>query len=148
MEQVLVFSLGEDLYGLDVVQVQEIVESPHLNFIPRAPAYFLGAINFHGQVVPILDLPRYLGMKPQKKDHRVIALASALGAVALAVSTIGRILPVDPESLQPAHDAEGENPFVSAELTHEDQRIILLDAARLQASLDPLSNETGGDHGA
>lgn len=148
MEQVLVFALGSTPYGLDIAQVQEIVESPPLYFIPRAPAHFLGAINFHGQVLPVLDVPRFLGLTTAKRDRRIVVLASELGAAALAVSAVGRILPADPDCLQPPSEEGVNHPFVRAELHQEDQRIILLDAARLLASLDPFSNETGGDHGA
>lgn len=148
MEQVLVFNLENAPYGLDVAQVQEIVEAPPRYFIPQAPAYFVGAINFHGQVLPVLDVPQFLGLASKKRDRRIIVLASRIGAAALSVNAIGRILPVDPEFLQPAPEEGEENPFVRAEFIHEDKRIALLDAARLLASLDPLSNETGGEYGA
>ncbi len=148
MEQVLVFALGDTPYGLDVVQVQEIVESPSLYYIPQAPAFFRGAINFHSQVLPVLDLPRYLGLGARKRDRRVIVLASEAGAIALAVGTVGRILSVDPESLEPILEEEGKTPFARTKLFHEENPIFLLDATLLLASLDPFSNKTGGTDGA
>ena len=61
MDRVLLFRLGDDLYALEVDQVQEVVESPRYHYIPRAPAGFAGAINFHGSIVPVLDLAAFFG---------------------------------------------------------------------------------------
>ena len=56
MEQFLLFHLDRELFGLQIAHIQEIVESPVLHYIPRAPRHFIGAINFHGNVVPVVDL--------------------------------------------------------------------------------------------
>ena len=57
MELVLIFRLADEWFGLEVDDIQEIVESPELNYVPRAPESIIGAINFHGNIVPVLDLP-------------------------------------------------------------------------------------------
>ena len=61
MEQFLLFHLDRELFGLQIAHIQEIVESPVLHYIPRAPRHFIGAINFHGNVVPVVDLAELVG---------------------------------------------------------------------------------------
>ena len=47
----LLFTLGEEVYGLEVDAIQEIVEDPSLHFVPRAEGILTGAINFHNQIL-------------------------------------------------------------------------------------------------
>ena len=62
MEQLLTFSVQDERYGIDIKDVQEIIESPQLHYVPRAPDVCLGVINFHGNIVSVVDLPK----KPDK----------------------------------------------------------------------------------
>lgn len=148
MEQVLIFRLGEELHALEVAHVQEVVESPRYHYIPLAPAAFLGAINFHGSILPVLDLGVCLGIAGDQRDGRIVVLATALCSLALAVSAIRRIVPLDAEALLPPRI---EGPLAGCSrgvFSLDDETINLLDAARLLASLEKSGMVTGGDHGA
>ena len=134
MEQVLVFRLGEELYGLEISHIQEVVETPAFHYIPRAPAFWTGAINFHGSILPVLDLPDYLGFTGQERDHRVIALVNC--PLALAVSAIHRIMPLDPELLLPFRQESEEKRYIRAVFNREVEMINLLDVVQLLASFE------------
>lgn len=136
MEQVLVFRLGEELYGLEISHIQEVVETPAFHYIPRAPAFWRGAINFHGSILPVLDLPDYLGFSDRERDHRVIALVPDLCPLALAVSAIRRIIPVDPELLLPFRQESEEKRYIRAVFNREDEMVNLLDVVQLLASFE------------
>jgi purine-binding chemotaxis protein CheW len=136
MEQVLAFRLGEELYGLEVENIQEIVESPTFHYIPRAPACFLGAINFHGCILPVLDLPAYLGIAGEKRDPRIIVLPSCLCPLALAVTLIRRIVPLDAETFLPFQEEQPMDMYVRATFRGEEEVINLFDVARLLVSLE------------
>jgi purine-binding chemotaxis protein CheW len=134
--QLLLFRLGEQLYGLEVANLQEIVEAPAVFFIPMAPACFCGAMNFHGQILPVLDLPGYVGIEGGVRDRRVIVLAEHLCPLAFTVTALRRIVLHDPEALLP-HQAEGEeNRYSRFKLNGEGETVYLLDAAAVVASLD------------
>ncbi|WP_298035782.1 chemotaxis protein CheW [uncultured Desulfuromonas sp.] len=136
MNQVLVFRQGGALYGLEVTDIQELVEAPPLYYIPRAAGHYSGAINFHGNVVPVLDLGVWLARPGQGRDHRVIVLSLQLGALALAVEAVQRIVPLDAEALQPASEERSEGRFIRAVFVREEQPINLLDPAKLIAGLE------------
>jgi purine-binding chemotaxis protein CheW len=148
MEQVLVFRLGEELYALEVAHIQEVVESPRYHYIPLAPAAFLGAINFHGNIFPVLDLGACLGIAGGQRDGRVIVLAAALCPLALAVSAIRRIALLEAEALLPPRPEGTLAGCSRAAFSLDDEMINLLDAAHLLASLEKCGMVTGGDHGA
>jgi len=52
----LTFSLGNDLFGIQVSEVREVIEYKQVFKIPRVPEYLKGVINLRGEVVPIIDL--------------------------------------------------------------------------------------------
>lgn len=148
MEQVLVFRLGEELHALEVAHVQEVVESPAYHYIPLAPATFLGAINFHGSILPVLDLGASLGIAGDQRDGRIIVLAATLCPLALAVSAIRRIVSIDAEALLPPR-IEGPLAGCSrAVFSLDGETINLLDAANLLTGLEKSGMVRGGDHGA
>lgn len=134
--QILVFRLGEELYGLEVAKIQEVVESPVLHYIPRASKHLLGAINFHGNILPVLDLASLLGFAVEQRDGRVIILASGLCSLALAVTTVGRIVTCDADDLLPFPQEQQPASHIRAVLSRENEMVNMLDAARLLTSLE------------
>ncbi len=54
--RLLIFHLKGEKYALKLYDAAEVMEPPPLFPIPKAPLYFLGVMNFHGSLVPILDL--------------------------------------------------------------------------------------------
>ncbi len=148
MEQLLVFSLAEELYGLEVDQIQEVVEAPVLHYIPRAPKLLLGAINFHGAVLPVLDLGGYLGLEAERRDQRVIVLAGKSSPMALATTRVKGFIPLEIDALLPLQEERREKTFIRAVQNRGGEMINLLDLDRLLAGMDRLFEETGGDRGA
>ena len=101
MELTLLFKLGEETYGLEIDAIQEIVEDPDQHFVPRAEGVLSGAINFHGQIFAVIDLPALLGFEDEYLDHRCVVLTPEYRSLALQVSGIERIVKLDLTSLQP-----------------------------------------------
>jgi purine-binding chemotaxis protein CheW len=142
MQQVLVFRIGERLCGLDIVCIREIVADPLQHYVPRAPTWCGGAINVQGQVLPVVDLPQFLGFPAGRSDHRCIVLDVAPGILALRVSAIHRIITLkDDAVLLPADGSAG--PLVGAVLQMEDWRIELLDAGSILKQVQQSMGERG-----
>lgn len=59
----VVFRLGEQIYGVSVASVHEIIPLPELSLVDEAPAYLAGVLNLRGAVLPIINLASYLGHK-------------------------------------------------------------------------------------
>ncbi len=72
---ILVCSIEGQQIGLELNKINSVVLAVETAAIPNAPDYFLGAINVHGQIIPVLDMRRLLG-KPIKeldvKDQFII----------------------------------------------------------------------------
>lgn len=54
--QLVTFHLGEELYGVNIMDVKEIVRLQNVRVIPNAPYYVEGIINLRGEIIPIIDL--------------------------------------------------------------------------------------------
>ena len=60
--QYLTFQLGEELYGVDILRVQEIKGYTTVTKIPNTPAHIKGVLNLRGTIVPIVELRTKFGM--------------------------------------------------------------------------------------
>ena len=66
---ILLFSVGDDKYGINVRNVTEVLPSVALKHFPNGPAYVAGLLNYRGQVVPVIDLT--LLMAAQVSRNRI-----------------------------------------------------------------------------
>lgn len=61
--QLVTFHLGEELYGVNIMDVKEIVKIQPVRFIPNAPYYVEGIINLRGEIIPIIALHKRFNIK-------------------------------------------------------------------------------------
>jgi len=61
-QQYVTFSLGEELFGVEVSRAREILSLTPVTKVPQTPDYLLGVINLRGQVVPVVDMRLKLGL--------------------------------------------------------------------------------------
>jgi len=60
--QSLTFTLGRELFALDIASVREVLELVNITRVPRTPEYIRGVINLRGRAVPVVDLKLKFGM--------------------------------------------------------------------------------------
>jgi len=143
MSQLLPFNLGPEVYALELADVQEVVEQLTVHPIPGVSQTILGAINFHGRIVPVIDLPQLLGFPVGERSGRMIVLIDEQGPVALAIDQLQRVI-----SLDLAHStlsqSESEQDCIRGVLDLNGKMISLLDLERLRLVLDQVCRETTG----
>ncbi len=94
--QVTTFYLGQELFGVDALQVQEILPYQQLISVPLAAKYVQGLINLRGQIVTVLDLRRRLGLERLEDEGTGMNLIvqSAEGPMGLSVDVIGNVIDI------------------------------------------------------
>ena len=94
VEQIVVFTLGEEAYGLPIAAVEEVLRMPdRLTRVPRAPAFIEGVINVRGRVVPVIDQRRRFGAEGAASDKRRLLVASVDGRpAAFVVDSVNEIV--------------------------------------------------------
>ena len=64
--ELVTFFIGDAIYGMDILKVQEINKLMEITFIPQAPEYVKGIVNLRGNIVTIIDLGKKLGLSATK----------------------------------------------------------------------------------
>lgn len=62
--KVMTFNIGDQIYGLEIQHVVEIIGVPHITKVPHVPSYIKGIINVRSKVVPVVDIRTRFG-KPE-----------------------------------------------------------------------------------
>lgn len=136
--QFLLFSLGNDRYGLEVRRVARVLPRLDLKEIPQAPAWVAGLMNYHGQSVPVIDLALLACDTPSKAsfDTRIalVDYRTAAGSVhplGLLLEQASDMRSFAPESfLAPGVDNPGA-PYLGKVAAGEDGIIQLVDPDQL-----------------
>lgn len=89
----LFFSLHSSLYALDLEQISEVCDPAHLWPIPQAPPCYAGAMNFHGDIVAVMNLAKFMELPEDKPPAKIIILNKKLASLAFLVDAINGIVP-------------------------------------------------------
>jgi purine-binding chemotaxis protein CheW len=65
----LTFTIQRESYGIDVLQVREIIRLPDITAVPQMPAYVKGVINLRGKIIPVIDLRLRFGFPDVKNTE-------------------------------------------------------------------------------
>ena len=68
-DQIVIFNLHNELFGLNISRVNEISELLPMNHVPKAPDFIKGVINYHGRIVAIHDLARFFDLSTKIDDN-------------------------------------------------------------------------------
>jgi purine-binding chemotaxis protein CheW len=95
--QLCTFHLGPMFFGIDVLQVQEVLRFQQMTRVPLAPGVIRGLINLRGQIVAAIDLRERLGLQPRPdgQDPMNVIVRTEDGAVSLLVDDIGDVLEIE-----------------------------------------------------
>jgi purine-binding chemotaxis protein CheW len=101
--QVLTVQLGDEQYGLPILQVQEIRASAPVTPVPNTPSYLRGMMNLRGAVIPILDLRARLGVDRTPRPSRSVIVVVDVGqrVAGLVVDAVSDVAAVTAEASAP-----------------------------------------------
>jgi len=101
--QLVVFGLGEEEFGVDIIQVQEIVRLQEVTKIPNAPEFVEGIVNLRGKVIPLIDLRKRFGFS--KVDHdddsRIIVTMVNESLIGIIVDNVTEVIRLQEEQIEP-----------------------------------------------
>jgi purine-binding chemotaxis protein CheW len=140
--------IGRDEYGVPCGFVREIVRYARLTRIPGALDVIAGALNFRGTIVPVVDVPRRLGVGQTRIDLKTpIVVVDIHGSyIGLLVDRVGDVVVLDGALLERAQGGLASSPFVAATASVLGRFLQLLDLGEIisRAELAALENEVSG----
>jgi len=106
----LIFSLGDEEFGIQVLNIKEIIQMQEITAVPKTAVYVKGVINLRGQVIPVLDLSARFSL-PQRQytPHTcivVVRLATSMGErlIGAVADGVSEVLSISEEDIEPSPD--------------------------------------------
>jgi len=141
-KQYLTFKLNEEVFGVDVAQVREILDYVKITKVPQTPEFMCGVINLRGSVVPVVDMNMKFGMvKTERTVNTCIVVVEVvlneektiLGAL---VDSVQEVFEIDPANIEPAPriGTKLRTEFIKGMGKHDDKFIIILDIDKIFSS--------------
>ncbi|MCC7499631.1 MAG: purine-binding chemotaxis protein CheW [Bryobacterales bacterium] len=140
----LVFQLGREEFGIQVLKVREIMGVQDITAVPQTPAHVKGVINLRGKVIPVVDLRLKFGLPELEYTERtcIIVVQVAAGTSSLlmgiVVDGVAEVLNLAAEDVEDTPDfGEGvEMPFLLGMAKIKGKVKILLDIDQVLTSLE------------
>ena len=138
--EVLVFVLGAEEYGVDILKVQEIRGYEQPTRIANTPEFIKGVINLRGHIVPIVDLRVKLGVGEARYDSNTVAIILNIlkRVVGVVVDGVSDVITLAPEAIKPAPEFGSvlDTQYILGLATVEQKLLIIVDIERLMSSRD------------
>jgi len=100
--QFIVFSVGNEDYGLEIEKVQEVIRMKIIKKLPRTPNFILGVMNLRGNIIPVVGLREKFNMEPVEYTEftRIIVVNHRNKLVGMVVDEVNRVVDVQHENIE------------------------------------------------
>ena len=133
--QLCTFIIDGMLFGVDVMNVQEVIRYQEMTVVPLASANVRGLINLRGQIVTAIEMRARLGLDPRRGDALPmnVVTTTADGVVSLLVDEIGDVLEVEERTFErpPETISAAFRELVRGVFKLEGKLLLLLDAEKV-----------------
>lgn len=145
--QILVFKINNELYGIDILRVQEILSYMQPSPIPNSAEYLKGIINLRGTIILVIDLrTRFHFEEPTNYENCVIVVVAIENKkYGLIVDSVSDVLIISKENIQEDIDMHAgiDSRYITGIAKSNEQMIILVDIDKIfkRNELEDLSSE-------
>lgn len=134
-EEFVTFTIAEQLFGIPVLKVQDVLSTYQLTPIPLAPPEVMGSLNLRGRVITAIDVRLRLGLpaRPDGSSHKSIVAENDHELYSLMVDSVGEVLALskaDYERNPPTLD-DKFRAYSDGIYRLDDQLLVVLDVQRL-----------------
>ena len=126
--QVVVFTLGEELFAIPISNVKEIINATKITSVPKAECHVQGIINLRGKIVTVLNLASKLGLissNERTSERKVVIVENKDSIVGFEVDTVSEVLKIPTEKIEPPPMMAHQASFMTG-IGKINERLILL----------------------
>ncbi|HVI40485.1 MAG TPA: chemotaxis protein CheW [Anaerovoracaceae bacterium] len=131
----LTFTLEDEVYGIEIKYVTEIIGIQSITKVPEVPGYVKGIINLRGKIIPVIDVRLKFGKPPMEYDDRtcIVVIDITEVSVGLIVDNVDEVLTIDDQDIAapPANKTGFENKYIKGIGKAGERVQLLLDCERL-----------------
>lgn len=136
----LIFTLGSEEYGIDILKVQEIRGYDAVTRIAKSPEFLKGVINLRGAIVPIVDMRIKFNLGNVTYDQlTVVIILNIKGRIiGMVVDGVSDVMTLNPEQIRPAPEFGSilDAQYIVGLGAVDERMIILVDIERLMSADD------------
>ena len=129
------FFLSQEKYGINVMQVQEVLRVTEIAPVPGAPDYVLGIINLRGNVVTVIDTRQRFGLESKELDDstRIVIVESNDQVVGILVDSVAEVIDLQLSEIESAPNVgtEDSSRFIQGVASQNDELLIIIDLNKL-----------------
>lgn len=130
----LTFSLDEEFYGIDIINVTEIVGIQPIVVMPELPSFLKGVINLRGEIIPVMDARNRFDKDEVEYNDRtcIVVVDVKQASIGIIVDAVSEVLSMEDKNIVPPPLlVSGAQSYVKAIGKDEDQVILILDCERI-----------------
>ena len=133
--QWVTFRLDNETYGINVMQVQEVLRYTEIAPVPGAPHYVLGIINLRGNVVTVIDTRSRFGLAASDVDDstRIVIIEAEKQVIGILVDSVAEVVYLRGSEIDSAPNVgtEESSKFIQGVSNRENELLILVDLDKL-----------------
>ena len=135
MLQWVTFKLQEETYGINVMQVQEVLRYTDIAPVPGAPDYVMGIINLRGNVVTVIDTRARFGLPPSEvtDNSRIVIIESERQVIGIMVDSVAEVVYLKQSEIDTAPNVGTDESakFIQGVSNRDGELLILVDLNKL-----------------
>ncbi len=132
--QWVTYQLEDEYYGINVMQVQEVLRMTEIAPVPGAPPYVLGIINLRGNVVTVIDTRMRFGLSATEPDDRarIIVVEVSGHVIGMLVDCVAEVVYLRQSEIDTAPNVSDDSSrFIQGVCKREKYLLILVDVNKL-----------------
>ncbi|MCE5313388.1 MAG: chemotaxis protein CheW [Armatimonadota bacterium] len=130
-EQLVVFGLADEYYGVDIGSVNTIIRMQEITAIPKVAQFVEGVINLRGTIIPVINLRKRFGlpMGELTKAARIVVVEAAGQMIGMTVDAVAETLRLPVDSIEPPSPviSSVDSDYLRGVGKQENRLVILLD---------------------
>lgn len=133
--QCVTYRLNEEVYGINVMLVQEVLRVTDIAPVPGAPGYVIGIINLRGNVVTVIDTRMRFGLPPKDMDDstRIVIIEAESQTVGIVVDSVSEVVDIYAHEIETAPNVGNDETarYIEGVVSRDEYLLILVDLNKL-----------------
>jgi purine-binding chemotaxis protein CheW len=133
--QLVTFRLDQEAYGINVMQVQEVLRVTEIAPVPGAPDYVLGIVNLRGNVVTVIDTRSRFGLPTAEMSDasRIVIIESGEEVIGILVDSVSEVVELRQSEIElaPSVGTEESSRYIQGVATRSEDLLIVVDLNKL-----------------
>ena len=129
------FTLADQTYGGDILQIQEVTGMSHITRVPHMKSFIRGVTNLRGNIVPTVDLRRRLGLEVRNDlmNQQIMIARSTQGLIGYIVDSVREVITVPQEAIEPTPEdwLDADHKYFVGIAKLEDNLVTIVDFSRV-----------------